>query len=69
MIEISNYIPNYESNFPNGVKNISVNIDSVEFGKVSKSEEGNYFTYAYADKFFSGSFKGKAERILFYSYK
>jgi len=59
IIDISSYIAQYGENFPNGIKNISVNIDSANFSKVIKSEAGNFYTYAYADKFFSGSFKGK----------
>lgn len=59
LINVSSYITQYAENFPDGIKNISVNIDSADFGKVIKSEEGSFFTYTYADKFFSGSFKGK----------
>ena len=59
LIDINTYIQRYEENFQNGIKNIALNIDSAEFGKVIKSEEGDLYTYAYADKFFSGSFKGK----------
>ncbi|GAG76098.1 unnamed protein product, partial [marine sediment metagenome] len=59
LINVSSYIIQYGENFPGGIKNISVNIDSADFGKVIKSEAGNFYTYAYADKFFSGSFKGK----------
>ena len=59
LIDVNLYIVRYGENFPNGIKNISVNIDSAEFGKVIKSEDGNFYTYAYADKFFSGSFKSK----------
>lgn len=59
LIDVANYLPQYEENFPVGIKNISVNIDSAEFGKVIKTEDGNFFSYAYADKFFSGSFRGK----------
>lgn len=59
LIDVSNYISRYADNFPNGIKNISVNIDSADFGKIIKSDEGNFYSYAYVDKFFSGSFKGK----------
>ena len=59
LININSYILQFNENFPSGIKNISVNIDSADFGKVIKSEEGSFYTYAYVDKFFSGSFKGK----------
>ncbi len=59
IIDISSYIAQYGENFPIGIKNTSVNIDSANFGKVIKSEAGSFYTYAYADKFFSGSFKGR----------
>lgn len=59
LIDIRSYITKYGDNFPNGIKNISVNVDSADFGKVIKSDKGNFYTYVYVDKFFSGSFKGK----------
>lgn len=59
LIEISTYLTNYERNFPDGIKNIALNIDSADFGQVIKDEDGSYYSYAYVDKFFSGVFEGK----------
>jgi len=59
LISVNDYLLNYIAGYPEGVKNLSINADSVKFGNVLKAEEGNYYTYVRADKFFSGSFKGK----------
>lgn len=59
LISVTDYLNNFISDFPNGIKNLSINTDSAKFGKVMKSEDGSYYTYTDADKFFSGSFKGK----------
>jgi hypothetical protein len=49
----------YIADYPNGIKNLSINADSAKFGKVIKADDGSYFTYTNANKFFSGSYKGK----------
>jgi hypothetical protein len=59
LISVNDYLLDYIAGYPEGVKNLSINADSAKFGNVLKTEEGNYFTYVRADKFFSGSFKGK----------
>jgi hypothetical protein len=59
LISVSEYISSYTANYPNGIKNLAINTDSIKFGKVMKAKEGNYYTYVDANKFFSGSFKGK----------
>jgi opacity protein-like surface antigen len=59
LISTADYLSGYIADYPNGIKNISINSDSAKFGKVMKANEGNYYTYVDADKFFSGSFKGK----------
>ncbi|MBE9468628.1 MAG: PorT family protein [Bacteroidetes bacterium] len=56
---LKEYLTSYEKFYPEGIKNIALNIDSAEFGTVSKNDKGEYYTYAYVDKFFSGSFQGK----------
>lgn len=53
LIGIAEYIDLYKTNFPDGIKNISLNVDSAEFGTVSKDDQGGLFTYVYVDKFFS----------------
>jgi hypothetical protein len=59
LIAVTDYLTNYVTDYPNGIKNLSINVDSAKFGQVMKAEDGSYETYTDANKFFSGSFKGK----------
>lgn len=59
LISVTDYLGSFAVDYPNGIKNLSINVDSAKFGKVMKSAEGRYYTYTDADKFFSGSYKGK----------
>lgn len=59
LISVNDYITAFISDYPNGIRNLSINSDSANFGKVMKSEDGRYYTYTYVDKFFSGNYKGK----------
>ncbi len=59
LIAASDYLTKYFADYPNGIKNLSINADSAKFGKVMKAEDGTYYTYTDANKFFSGSYKGK----------
>ena len=59
LISASDYLASYIADYPNGIKNLSINSDSAKMGKVMKSEDGRYYTYVNANKFFSGPYKGK----------
>lgn len=59
LLPVADYLANYSTDYPNGIKNLSINIDSAKFGKVMKAEDGSYYTYTDANKFFSGNYKGK----------
>jgi len=59
LIPVNEYLANYIADYPNGIRNLSVNADSTKFGKIMKAEDGSYYTYVEAEKFFSGSYKGK----------
>ncbi|MBK7626948.1 MAG: hypothetical protein IPJ16_07060 [Bacteroidales bacterium] len=59
LIPVTDYLTAYITDYPNGIKNLSVNADSAKFGRIMKSEDGNYFVYTDVSKFFSGSYKGK----------
>lgn len=59
LISVTDYLAGYVTDYPNGIKNLSVTADSARIGNVMKNEDGSYFTYADAVKFFSGSYKGK----------
>lgn len=59
LIPATDYLTAYITDYPNGIKNLSINADSAKFGRVMKSEDGNYYIYTDVNKFFSGSYKGK----------
>jgi hypothetical protein len=59
LISVPDYIKNYVADYPNGIKNIKINSDSARFGKVMKADDKSFYTYVDANKFFSGSYKGK----------
>ncbi len=53
------YVDAYAENYPEGIKNLAINMDSAEYGAAIKDDKGRYYSYVYADKFFSGQFKGE----------
>jgi Outer membrane protein beta-barrel domain len=59
LISVNDYLLGFITDYPNGIKNLSINADSAKFGNVLKDVEGYSYTYVKADKFFSGSFRGK----------
>lgn len=59
LISVTDYLTGFVADYPNGIKNLSINGDSAKFGKVMKSADGSYYTYIDVNKFFSGSYKGK----------
>ena len=59
IITVSEYLDNYLSNYPEGIRNLAINIDSAEFGDIIAVNDDQYFSYVYADKFFSGKFQSK----------
>jgi opacity protein-like surface antigen len=59
LIPVTDYLTTYITDYPNGIKNLSINADSAKFGRIMKSDGGNYYLYTDVNKFFSGSYKGK----------
>jgi hypothetical protein len=59
LISVNDYLLSFINDYPNGIKNLSINADSAKFGNVLKDPEGFHYTYVKADKFFSGSYRGK----------
>jgi hypothetical protein len=59
LVPVAEYLAAYIADYPGGIKNLSINVDSAKFGKVMKSDDGSLYTYTDANKFFSGSYKGK----------
>ena len=59
LISVKQYLENYKIDYPAGIKNISMNTDSVKFGNVIKTEGGSLYSQVSVNKFFSGSYKDK----------
>ncbi len=59
LVPVADYLAGYIADYPNGIKNLSINSDSLKFGAVMKSDTGGFYMYTNANKFFSGSYKGK----------
>jgi hypothetical protein len=59
IISVEEYLKNYQDYYPEGIKNLAVNIDSAEFGDIIPADDGNFYSYVYADKYFSGKFQNK----------
>jgi len=59
LISVNDYLTTFIAAYPSGINNLSINADSIKFGKVMKNEDGSYYTYIDADKFFSGSYRGR----------
>jgi hypothetical protein len=59
LITVPDYLSGFETDYPQGIKNLAMNTDSASFGQVIKSENGGFYIYADVKKFFSGNYKGK----------
>jgi hypothetical protein len=59
IISVKEYLDNYLSYYPEGIRNLAVNIDSAEFGDIIAVNDDQFFSYVYADKYFSGKFQNK----------
>jgi len=59
LLSIDEYMNLLNSGYVEGINNLSMNIDSARIGKVIKSEDGNYYTFASVSKFFSGVYQGE----------
>lgn len=58
-ITVTEYQRNLRASYPEGIKNIGMNIDSAEYGKVIPEGNENYYINGYIDKFFSGKYQSK----------
>ena len=59
LLSVKQYLENFVKDYPEGIRNLSVNPDSARFGQVIKADDGSYYSYAEVTKFFSGNFGGK----------
>lgn len=58
-IPIHLYLDRIAELYPKGVSILTFNLDSVQYGKPTKSDKNSFFNYIYVDKFFSASPDGK----------
>jgi hypothetical protein len=58
-LNTNEYIQNYMQAFPEGIRNLGVNVDSAKFGKVIPGDKDKFSISVSADKFFSGKYKDK----------
>lgn len=58
-ISVEEYKKNVVSSYPEGIRNLGMNIDSVQYGKVINEGNEKYYINGYIDKFFSGKYQSK----------
>lgn len=58
-VPIKDYQKNVIKDYPEGIRNLGMNIDSVQYGKVISEGNEKYYINGYIDKFFSGKFQSK----------
>ena len=59
IISVEEYLNNFREYYPEGIKNLAINIDTTGFGNVIPADDDGFYCYIYADKFFSGKFRDK----------
>jgi len=58
-LNAEDYIRLYQALYTEGVRNIALNMDSVEYSKIIPINENSYYILIYVDKFFSGKYRQK----------
>ncbi|MHC1704739.1 MAG: hypothetical protein AB9846_12600 [Tenuifilaceae bacterium] len=58
-ININDYQLKIISSYPEGIRNLGINIDSAEYSKVVSEGNEKYYINGYIDKFFSGKYMSK----------
>jgi hypothetical protein len=58
-VSVADYQQNIETSYPEGIRNIGMNIDSAHYGKIIPEGNEKYYINGYIDKFFSGKYMGK----------
>jgi len=58
-IKVTDYQQNITSSYPDGIRNLGINIDSAEYGKVVSEGNEKFYINGYIDKFFSGKYMSK----------
>jgi hypothetical protein len=66
LLSVEEYMSSLKNDYPKGISNVSMPIDSADIGKPIKTDEGFYYATMNVDKFFSGNFQDKqAYREMF----
>jgi len=58
-ISVADYQQKFVLSYPDGVKNLGVNLDSAEYGKVIPEGNEKFYINGYIDKYFSGKYQSK----------
>lgn len=58
-ISIAEYQKNLTQSYPEGIRNIGMNLDSAEYGKVIPEGNDKFYINGYIEKFFSGKYMSK----------
>lgn len=58
-INISNYQQKIITDYPEGIRNLGLNLDSAQYSKVVSEGNEKFYINGYIDKFFSGKYKAK----------
>lgn len=58
-ITIAEYQKNLTQSYPEGIRNIGMNLDSAEYGKVIPEGNNKFYINGYIEKFFSGKYMSK----------
>ncbi|MBI9065786.1 MAG: hypothetical protein JEZ09_00760 [Salinivirgaceae bacterium] len=56
-LSVSEYQKNLVNSYPDGIKNLGLNIDSAEYSKVIPEGNDKYYINGYIDKYFSGKYQ------------
>ena len=59
-LPVNDYQKNIVTEYPEGIRNIGLNIDSAEYSKVISEGNNKYYIDGYIDKFFSGKYQSKS---------
>ena len=59
LLTVEEYLSSLQNDYPKGISNVSMLVDSAEIGKPVKTEEGTYYATLTADKFFSGNYQDR----------
>lgn len=59
-VSVKDYQKNLVSSYPEGIRNLGLNLDSAEYGKVVAEGNEKFYINGYIDKFFSGKYMSKS---------